>query len=79
MGLAQGPRTIAREEDHMTRTYYGTVLPGVEGQGAEGIPAEEPAHAMEASKPANVIPIALWVIAILFGAAWMAVPLYLVG
>jgi len=34
---------------------------------------------MEASKPANAMPIALWVIAILFGAAWMAVPLYFVG
>ena len=48
-------------------------------QPSEGIPAEEPAHAMEASKPANAIPIALWVIAILFGASWMAVPLYFVG
>ena len=48
-------------------------------QSSEGIPAEEPAHAMEASKPANAIPIALWVIAILFGASWMAVPLYFVG
>ena len=34
---------------------------------------------VEASKPANAMPIALWVIAILFGAAWMAVPLYFVG
>jgi len=37
---------------------------------------------MEASKPANAMPIALWVIAfiaILFGASWMAVPLYFVG
>ena len=34
---------------------------------------------MEASKPTNAMPIALWVIAILFGAAWMAVPLYFVG
>jgi hypothetical protein len=32
-----------------------------------------------ASKPANAIPSAIWVIALLFGAAWMAVPLYLVG
>jgi len=39
----------------------------------------EVSHAMEASKPANAMPIALWVIAILFGAAWMAVPLYFVG
>ena len=39
----------------------------------------EGSHAMEASKPANAMPIALWVIAILFGAAWMAVPLYFVG
>ena len=42
----------------------------------------EGSHAMEASKPANVMPIALWVIAfiaILFGASWMAVPLYFVG
>ena len=39
-------------------------------------------NAMEASKPANAMPIALWVvafIAILFGASWMAVPLYFVG
>ena len=37
---------------------------------------------MEASKPTNAMPIALWVIAfiaILFGASWMAVPLYFVG
>ena len=37
---------------------------------------------MEASKAANAMPIALWVIAfiaILFGASWMAVPLYFVG
>ena len=42
----------------------------------------EGSHAMEASKPANAMPIALWVIAfiaILFGASWMAVPLYFVG
>ena len=33
----------------------------------------------KASKPADAVPIALWVIALLFGAAWMAVPLYFVG
>jgi hypothetical protein len=27
----------------------------------------------------KIIPITIWVIAILFGAAWMAIPLYFVG
>jgi len=27
----------------------------------------------------KIIPVTLWVIAVLFGAAWMGIPLYFVG